>query len=206
LIENIWSDYPINIDKEWKVLLKHIWAFGEKIEYNDTASLLERVKSNLYKFFSNDTISYDEIKLLKFWEIQWIPVSRIIWNLFKNAKEAGATKVYVTITKSYTKDILIVSDNGPWIDESIVKNVLFKKWISTKGENRWIWMHFLWKKFLEEKGSELQIVSLDEDWEGIEVLYFPTFWLWKITEDNIISENIEDIELIDKEFLERKEI
>jgi len=174
---NHWlSKYKISLDRNWKVMERHIWCYGVK-------EIKQSVVWNLLSmFWIEKTPRYDEIKLLKNIPFDGLPVRRILWNLLKNAKEAWAKTVNVSILYTFSQDIIIVSNDGPSMTVEEIENVLFKKGVSSKGENRGIWMYYLAKDILESDW-EIQVISINENMETIEANYAKPYS--KITSDNI---------------------
>jgi nitrogen fixation/metabolism regulation signal transduction histidine kinase len=76
----------------------------------------------------------EDIYITKRFDVNNIPVARVFSNTFKNAKEAGATKIKVVVTYGpLTKmDILKIIDNGAGMSKDVIENVLFKQGKSTK--------------------------------------------------------------------------
>ena len=96
-----------------------------------------------------------------------LEVRRIFQNLVKNSKEAWATNILITFWKLLISWKLIIKyiDNWNWMSYNIIKDVLFKKWLSTKldsSTNKWEWMNGLSKMFYENN-VDIDIYSKNLD-------------------------------------------
>ncbi len=166
LINNWGSVYEIIIDKAWKVVSKYDGAYSIKKTSQSKFSLVR-----LFKKVAKIKSNAEDIYITKRFDVNNIPVARIFSNTFKNAKEAGATKIKVVVTYGpLTKmDILKIIDNWKGMTKNVIENVLFKKGVSTKW-TQWIWMYWLAKDFLKF-WWDIEVHSLLENWEYFEAHY-----------------------------------
>ena len=198
VIQNLGSVYKITLDKEGKIIDRHSWAFIEKTWTKESTikSLLKTFIPNLVK-----KIDWENIEVVKRFDINNIPVSRIISNTFKNSKEAWATKIKFVLTywPARQMEIIKITDNWQWMSKDIIENTLFKKWVSSKENWQWIWMYWLVKDFLKY-WWELEVHSLTKDWKFIEANY----WYQSVQDNKINTLSIEEHN-IEPEIIERND-
>jgi hypothetical protein len=109
-----------------------------------------------------------------------LEIRRIFQNLVKNSKEAWSTNISITFWILLISWRLVIKyvDNWTWMTYNIIKDVLFKKWFTTKIDswtNKWEWMHWLSKIFYENE-VDIDIYSRNLDswfvWAWIIVDWF----------------------------------
>ena len=195
IIKNLWSSYEILLDKEWNVISKYDWAYIEEIG-SKKSTINNLLKIFLPKF--SQKVSWENIKVIKNYDIENTPIARIVSNTFKNSKEAWATKIKFVITYWAIRqmEIIKITDNWHWMSKDIIENTLFKKWVSSKESWQWIWMYWLVKDFLTY-WWELEIHSLTKDGKLVEANY----WYKNVEDDKINPLSIEEYN-IDPQIME----
>ncbi len=166
--DNLYRDISIT---SWKIS-----NIDERlISKNSTNNIKTNFITKIFNLFTEKE-GYNEEKLeLKnyFWKIN-APLYRIFINTITNAKQAWAKKidVYLSCLIWSERLILKIADDWKWMNESIIKDVLFKKWESTKKEswiNYWVWMHEI-AKLVWSYNWEMEVYS--KQWnKTIQALY-----------------------------------
>lgn len=182
--KQLWLELDFNIFKSYKV--NSNWFIELNIIFNNNWEVISldkdyflynrSIKDKLFELLGVKlSLSSEDIKIKNnlSMNFKW-PIHSIILNTMKNAKEAWATKIKVMLLDSIFSDMVMlkVIDNASWMDENTIKNILFKKWVSTKSSswtNMWVWMYELVKNFLSNEW-EVELYS-KRDWEMLEFYY-----------------------------------
>ncbi len=92
-------------------------------------------------------------------------LKQVLYNLIKNALEAGATKVIIAIISDIRTIKISVTDNGKGIKASHIDK-MFNPFISTKKGGTGLGLSIC-KKIMEDHGGDIQILSKPE--EGVHI-------------------------------------
>jgi len=204
----IWTIWD-GLYKDIKINYWEIVDVDERLILRDsTNNIKTSFITKLFNLFSDKkTYNKENLELKNyFWKFN-APLYRILINTITNAQQAWATKidVYVSYLAWTERLILKIVDNWQWMDEHIIKNILFQKWESTKKEswiNYWVWMHEI-AKLVWSYNWEIEVYS--KQWNTKLQALYPNnnlisnnnnikpinknFILWKIYNTYIKSEN-----------------
>ncbi len=144
-----------NIASEFSVVAKFPSTKIEKIVLLD-------ILNEVIKLYSGDNLAFEIncSSVIEEFRFDSEQLRRILINLIKNSKEAGATLIKFNVEQSSDDTILYVIDNGRGIEESI-HNKIFEDKFTTKSEGMGIGL-FLTKTILNAFNSNIELEKSDK--------------------------------------------